>query len=204
VARRPATKSAKAGPAKRKRPGRPPKHAPSGGAPEDRFPGAHVIKRYGNRRLYDAKRSRAVTMDGVAELVRAGEDVRVIDGDSGEDVTRRVLTQILLEEPNRAALELLPVELLQKMIALRSDAVGQWITQYLDAGARFLGRQWEQLGTSQKSVQETFEATFPWFKPSTWVPIEEPAAPKQDDRLRDQLDELQRRMAELMTRFKPR
>jgi polyhydroxyalkanoate synthesis repressor PhaR len=185
-------------PVKRKRPGRPPKHAPKEGhAPEDRFPGARVIKRYGNRRLYDASRSRAITMDGVAELVRAGENVRVIDGDSGEDVTRRVLTQILLEDESRRALELLPVELLQKMIALRNDAVGQWMTQYFEAAARFLDRQWTQAGA---------DAMFPWLKPGAWTPPP-PAAekpPKPDDRLELELEELQRRMADLSAKMKQR
>ncbi len=200
VARRPKA----AAPAKRRRPGRPPKHAPKEGTPEERFPGAHVIKRYGNRRLYDSVRSRAITLDDVTALVRAGENVRVIDGDTGEDVTRRVLTQILLEDSNRHALEMLPVELLQKMIALRSDAVGQWMTQYFEAAARFLDRQWSQTGSSQKAVQDSFESMFPWLKPSTWTPKVEHVAPKQDERLQNELEELQRRMADLSARMKQR
>jgi polyhydroxyalkanoate synthesis repressor PhaR len=160
-----------------------------------------VIKRYGNRRLYDASRSRAVTMDDVATMVRAGENIRVIDGDTGEDVTRRVLTQILLEDESRRSLELLPVELLQKLIALRNDAAGQWMTQYFEAAARFLDRQWSQASA---------DAMFPWLKPGAWMPPSPPPAekppkpPTTDDRLEQELEELQRRMADLSAKMKHR
>ena len=103
---------------RKRRPGRPPRHATD---TEARFPGARVIKRYGNRRLYDAQLRRSVTMHEIAEMVRKNDNVRVLDGDTGEDITKRVLTQIILEEQNARQLELLPVELLRKLIAVRSE-----------------------------------------------------------------------------------
>jgi polyhydroxyalkanoate synthesis repressor PhaR len=136
-------------------------------------------------------------MEDIAELVRKGEDVRVVDGDTGEDLTRRVLTQIILEEPNRRVLEILPVELLQRLIAMRSDSVAAWTAQYLEAGARFLERQWDQAGMTNKSVQNAFEAMFPWFQKSP-----DPQKPDPDAHLRDELDELKRRMADLTSRIK--
>ena len=63
-----------------------------------------VIKKYENRRLYDTKGSRYVNLDGVAEMVRSGEDIQVIDSKTGEDVTRHVLTQIIVDgarDPDR-------------------------------------------------------------------------------------------------------
>jgi len=56
-----------------------------------------LIKRYGNRKLYDVEASRYVTLDGIRALVQAGEDVRVIDNDSGEDLTRVTFAQIIYE-----------------------------------------------------------------------------------------------------------
>lgn len=56
-----------------------------------------LIKRYGNRKLYDVEASRYVTLDGIRALVQAGADVRVIDNDSGEDLTRLTLAQIIYE-----------------------------------------------------------------------------------------------------------
>jgi polyhydroxyalkanoate synthesis repressor PhaR len=58
----------------------------------------HLIKRYSNRKLYDATDSRQITLDGIARLVTSGDDdVKVIDNDSGEDITTVILTEILLE-----------------------------------------------------------------------------------------------------------
>ena len=56
-----------------------------------------LIKRYGNRKLYDVEASRYVTLDAIRALVQGGEDVRVVDNDSGEDLTRLTLAQIIYE-----------------------------------------------------------------------------------------------------------
>jgi hypothetical protein len=56
-----------------------------------------LIKRYGNRKLYDVEASRYVTLDAIRVLVQGGEDVRVVDNDSGEDLTRLTFAQIIYE-----------------------------------------------------------------------------------------------------------
>jgi polyhydroxyalkanoate synthesis repressor PhaR len=172
-----------------------------------------VITRYGNRRLYDPSLSRCVTVDEIAEAVRHGEDVRVVDGDSGEDLTRRVFTQIILEQANARQLELLPVELLRALIALRSGPAARWLEQYLSAGAQFLERQLSATGPAARLVQESVDSLFPWLKPETWMPIEVPpeAAPKPPSgdepphkEVQEEISELQRRLAELSARVKRR
>jgi len=60
-----------------------------------------LIKRYGNRKMYDTQASKYVTLDGVADLVRHGEDLRIIDNDSGEDLTAVVFAQVIVEEQKR-------------------------------------------------------------------------------------------------------
>lgn len=60
-----------------------------------------LIKRYGNRKLYDTKASAYITLDGIAALVRGGQDVRVIDNDSGEDLTALVFAQVIVEEQKK-------------------------------------------------------------------------------------------------------
>jgi polyhydroxyalkanoate synthesis repressor PhaR len=60
-----------------------------------------LIKRYANRKLYDSKASRYVTLDRIAALVRAGDDVRIIDNDTGEDLTAVTFAQIIFEEAKR-------------------------------------------------------------------------------------------------------
>ncbi|MCX8071561.1 MAG: transcriptional regulator [Candidatus Binatia bacterium] len=62
---------------------------------------ARIIKRYGNRKLYDTSTSRYVTLEGIARLVRAGEDVRVVDNETGEDLTAVTFAQIIFEEQKK-------------------------------------------------------------------------------------------------------
>src|SRR5690606_33264747 len=63
---------------------------------EDRAEGRVVIKKYANRRLYNTAKSSYVTLDDLARMVRAGEDFSVYDAKTGEDITRSVLTQIIV------------------------------------------------------------------------------------------------------------
>jgi polyhydroxyalkanoate synthesis repressor PhaR len=168
---------------------------------EQQFPNARVIKRYGNRRLYDGKLSRCVTMEEIADFVRKGEDVRVVDADSGEDLTKRVLTQIILEQSNAKVLELLPVEFLRRLILVRTDAASDWLAQYLTVGAQLLERQMSPSGPAGKLLNESLGTMFPWMQ--QWMPpgAQPPPAPEPprspEDDLRSQLEELQRRMADL-------
>ena len=75
-----------------------------------------LIKRYANRKLYNTKTSRYITLKGIAELIEAGEDVRVIDNETGEDITHVALSQILVdhERSNSAASRTLVSELISR------------------------------------------------------------------------------------------
>ena len=73
-----------------------------------------VIKRYSNRKLYDTHDSRYVTLDQLAELVRQGEEIRVVDKTTDKDLTSATLAQIIFEEEKRAPK--LPVERLRQII----------------------------------------------------------------------------------------
>lgn len=74
-----------------------------------------VIKRYGNRKLYDVAASNYVSLDEVATLIRDGETVQVVDNVTGEDITAQTLTQIVLEEGKRGG-SVLPTEMLHDML----------------------------------------------------------------------------------------
>jgi polyhydroxyalkanoate synthesis repressor PhaR len=74
-----------------------------------------VIKRYGNRKLYDVQGSAYVSLDDVAALIRGGETVQVVDNVTGEDITAQTLTQIVLEEGKRGQ-SVLPTELLHELL----------------------------------------------------------------------------------------
>jgi polyhydroxyalkanoate synthesis repressor PhaR len=92
---------------------------------------AVLIKKYGNRRLYDTGDSRYITLEELAAKVRAGADVRVVDDRSGEDLTQATLTQIILESDNAA--RMLPVPLLTQLVRLGDDALAEFFGRYVTA-----------------------------------------------------------------------
>ena len=88
-----------------------------------------LIKKYGNRRLYDTARSRYVTLEELADIVRREEGVRVVDAKSGEDLTTSTLAQIIVE--GRGAARLLPLPLLVQLIRMGDDALAEFLGQYV-------------------------------------------------------------------------
>ena len=88
-----------------------------------------IVKKYGNRRLYDTSDSRYITLEELADKVRRGEDVQVLDAKTGEDLTAATLTQILVE--GRGAGRLLPVPLLIQLVRLGDDALAEFLGQYV-------------------------------------------------------------------------
>lgn len=88
-----------------------------------------LIKKYGNRRLYDTSDSRYVTLDELAQKIRSGSDLRIVDAQTGEDLTQATLTQIVLETGNAA--KFLPVQLLTQMIRLSDDALAEFFSRYV-------------------------------------------------------------------------
>src|SRR5262249_57476247 len=88
-----------------------------------------IVKKYGTRRLYDSTDSTYVTLAEVAARIRAGDDVRVVDAKSGDDLTPQTLAQIIFEDRNAA--RLLPVPLLQQLIRMGDDSLGEFFGRYL-------------------------------------------------------------------------
>lgn len=90
---------------------------------------AVVIKKYGNRRLYDTGDSKYVTLDELAAKIRGGADLRVVDAQTNEDLTQATLTQLVLETGNAA--KFLPVQLLTQMIRLSDDSLAEFFSRYV-------------------------------------------------------------------------
>lgn len=88
-----------------------------------------LIKKYGNRRLYDTSDSRYVTLDELAAKIRTGVEVRVVDAQTGDDLTQATLTQLVLETGHAA--RFLPVQLLTQMIRLSDDALAEFFSRYV-------------------------------------------------------------------------
>lgn len=87
---------------------------------------AKLIKRYGNRKLYDTQQSRYVTLDEISQMVRRGEELRVVDNRTQEDLTAVTLTQIMLEEQKNKN-NILPLSLCKNLIQEGGDCLTDWL-----------------------------------------------------------------------------
>lgn len=88
-----------------------------------------LIKKYGNRRLYDTDESRYLTLDELALKIQRGADVTVVEVKTGDDLTQATLAQIVME--SRQAVRFLPVSLLTQMIRLGDDALAEFLGSYM-------------------------------------------------------------------------
>jgi len=107
--------------------------------------GKVVIKKYANRRLYDTESSSYITLDRLAEMVREGREFEVVDAKTGDDITRQVLTQIIVDEEARGS-TMLPVNFLKQLIGLYGNSMQGVVPQYLDAAMDAFKRNQQALG----------------------------------------------------------
>src|SRR6266404_1751081 len=89
------------------------------------------IKKYPNRRYYDATHSRHLTLDEIRSLVQRGYDLHVIDAKTGADITAQLLTQIILEL-DTPKIDSLPVPLLMRIIRMNDQLVKDFIEKYFN------------------------------------------------------------------------
>src|SRR6185437_4048070 len=118
-----------------------------------------VIKKYANRRLYNTATSSYVTLDDLARMVKAHTDFVVYDAKTGEEITRAVLTQIIVEEEGKGGQNLLPIGFLRQLIGLYGDSMQWLVPRYLDHAMSTFGRNQEQM---RKSLQDAFGGLFPF------------------------------------------
>src|ERR1700688_703332 len=111
-----------------------------------------VVKKYANRRLYNTATSSYVTLDDLAKMIKQGGDFVVYDAKSGDDITRSVLTQIIVEQEQKGQ-NLLPISFLRQLIGFYGDSMQFLVPGYLEqAMSAFSGNQ-EQM---RKSLRATF------------------------------------------------
>ena len=118
-----------------------------------------VIKKYANRRLYNTATSSYVTLDDLSRMVKARSDFVVYDAKTGEDITRAVLTQIIVEEEGKGGQNLLPISFLRQLIGLYGDSMQWLVPRYLEHAMSTFGRNQEQM---RKSLQDAFGGLFPF------------------------------------------
>lgn len=90
-----------------------------------------LIKKYANRRLYNADESKYLKLEDVAQLIRDGHDVKVVDTSSKEDITKQILAQIVMEE-ERNRKDILPLSLFYKIIRSNQDFIRDFFENYLN------------------------------------------------------------------------
>ncbi len=108
--------------------------------------GKVTIKKYANRRLYDTESSSYITLDRLAEMVRQGREFEVVDAKTGDDITRQVLTQIIVDEEARGGTTMLPVNFLKQLIGLYGNSMQGVVPQYLEAAMDAFKRNQKALG----------------------------------------------------------
>ena len=154
-----------------------------------------TIKKYANRRLYDTESSAYITLDRLAEMVREGREFEVVDAKTGEDITRQVLTQIIVDEEARGS-TMLPVNFLKQLIGLYGNSMQGMVPQYLEAAMDAFQRNQSAMRDAfggkvfadiTKRNMEMFEGASRAFTTSSAKSKAKPEMPQPDDSEIDQL-----------------
>src|SRR6266446_694900 len=171
------------------------------------------IKKYPNRRYYDATHSRHLTLEEIRALIQQGYDIRVIDARSSADITAQVLTQIILEL-DTPKLDSLPVPLLVRLIRMNDQLVKDFIEKYFNQALKsFIDYQHqleEQIRRTHglpavlpsvtawtKAMLQPFASAFGHGLESPSAPGVPEPSPSKDNQLEEQLKELQKHVAKL-------
>jgi polyhydroxyalkanoate synthesis repressor PhaR len=161
-----------------------------------------VIKKYENRRLYDTTNSRYVNLEEVAQLLQQGNDVQVIDATTNEDITRLILTQIIVEDA-KAPNSSFPLDLLRQMVIASGRASQESALKYMKAMLDIYQNTYramappfspfdfmQNFGTGRGMAEEPKQAQ---AAESSSGPRPKPPEPPDSDEVKD----LKRRIAEL-------
>ena len=167
--------------------------------------GPVTIKKYANRRLYDTESSTYITLDRLAQMVREGREFEVVDAKSGEDITRQVLTQIIVDEESRGGTTMLPINFLKQLIGLYGNSMQNLVPSYLEAAMdafqrnqsavkdAFSGNVFADLAKRNMAM---FEDAAQAFTPRKAKPEAKPSG-SDVDQLRAELAELQAKVDRL-------
>ena len=180
-----------------------------------------IIQKYANRRLYNKATSSYITLDDLAAMVREGVDFVVYDAKGGEDITRKVLTQIIFEEEGRGQ-NLLPIQFLRQLIGFYGDRMQAFLPSFLELSLDSFIRQQERLrgqlsaatppsmGAFDEQIRQNmalFDRAMKMFTPFAFRGDEmaaaapPPAKTPQSAREDDSLAEIKRQMAAMQAQL---
>jgi polyhydroxyalkanoate synthesis repressor PhaR len=115
----------------------------------------HLIKKYANRKLYDTQTSRYITLEGIAELVRDGHEIHVVDRDTGQDLTQVILSQIVLSAEKRGPARL--VDAGADVIHDRGQALLDYVRKTLNMPGDLVNQVERRRGDLEAMVDEAIE-----------------------------------------------
>ena len=119
-----------------------------------------VIKKYANRRLYDTETSSYVTLEDIRHMVKADKNFVVKDAKSGEDLTRQILTQIILEQELKGS-STMPPDFLRVVIKMHDDQLGAMMQHYLDNAMNAFSTNQDAIRKYMNEGMATFGAANP-------------------------------------------
>lgn len=158
-----------------------------------------VIKKYGNRRMYDTGGSRYVNLDDIAELVREGRDVKVVDAKTGQDLTRVTLTQIITEDAKDKPTGL-PLELLRQLIVASDEVRQEFVMWYLKSAFDTYQKVQDAVQSRLGEVQSAILSPVDMMKNFLNAPLPQPPVEIQAQ-ADPEVDALRNRVAELEARL---
>jgi polyhydroxyalkanoate synthesis repressor PhaR len=115
----------------------------------------HLIKKYANRKLYDTQTSKYITLEGIADLVRDGHEIHVVDRDTGQDLTQVILSQIVLSAEKRGPARL--VDAGAGAIQDRGQALLEYVRKTLNVPGDLVNRVERGRGDLEAMVDEAIE-----------------------------------------------
>ena len=156
-----------------------------------------VIKKYGNRRLYDTAASRYINLDEIAGFIRAGKDVRVVDANTGKDLTRVTLTQIITEDAKEKPTGL-PLELLRQLVVASDEVRQEFVMWYLKSALDAYQKVQSAVQNSLSDVQSAILSPVDIMKKLLGAQASPASAVDRDA----ELETLRKRVAELEGRVR--
>lgn len=172
-----------------------------------------VIKRYASRRLYNSETSEYVTLQEIAELIRSGRDVRIVDRKTGDDLTRQYLVQIIADHEAKGE-ELLPLSILMEVVRTYNDKASDVVPKFLDQSFQMLQNSQSQVMESMKAMsdpmyavrdlerrqREAFNSFMEYW--TTGGSAAKDEKPKQEEESEEsELDQIKRQLAELQSKI---
>jgi polyhydroxyalkanoate synthesis repressor PhaR len=157
-----------------------------------------VIKKYGNRRLYDTLGSRYVNLDQIAALIRQGRELRVIDAKTGQDLTRVTLTQIITEDAKDKPTGL-PLELLRQLIMASDQVRQEFVMWYLKSAFDTYEKVQDAVQSRLGEIQSAILSPVDMMKRFLGGPDGQPAPDGQSE-----IEILRKRVAELESHLSKR